>query len=112
MIRFLGHWAAMLFLLTGTLAMLLDAAAQKRAQRARTVQVQTIVSLLGTADMALSGASRWLRHPSLAEPGAAFADAPALLDADPAGGLIAPPRALLRAPLGGLPEPAPLETPP
>ena len=85
------------------LAMLLHASAERArshapdAQRARA----TVVRLTGSPDLALSSASRWLRHPSLSEPGAAFADAPALPDVDPAGAAIAPPRALLRATTGG-----------
>jgi hypothetical protein len=51
--------------------------------------------LLGSADLALSSSSRWLRHPSLVEPGAAAADAPGSLDADPAGALHPPRPAIL-----------------
>lgn len=46
---------------------------------------------VGLGDLALSSTSRWLRNPALSEPGAPFADAPAILDADPAGGLLGPP---------------------
>jgi hypothetical protein len=43
------------------------------------------------ADLALSGAARHLRFPSLEEPGAAFADVPAGPDIDPGGAALAPP---------------------
>jgi hypothetical protein len=46
---------------------------------------------LPTGDLALSGGARWLRSPSLEEPSAAFADGPAVMDPDPAGGAMAPP---------------------
>ncbi len=82
-------------LTAGGLLVTLDAARQRAHRGESEPDVRTVVRLLGTADMALSSASRWLRHPSLSEPGAAFADAPAILDADPAGAMIAPPRDLL-----------------
>lgn len=66
-----------------------EADARRRASREATTRV------VGTADLALSSSSRWLRHPSQAEPGAAFADAPASLDPDPAGAAIGPPREVL-----------------
>ena len=66
-----------------------EADARRRALREATTRV------VGTADLALSSSSRWLRHPSQAEPGAAFADAPASFDPDPAGAAIGPPRQVL-----------------
>lgn len=72
-----------------------DAGRRRAARDPEKPAVEAVVRLLGTADMALSSASRWLRHPSLSEPGAAFADGPAVLDADPAGALIAPPLPVL-----------------
>lgn len=81
-------------LVAGAVAITVDAARQRRRQDRSLPEIRAAVRVLGTADMALSSASRWLRHPSLSEPGAAFADAPAILDADPAGALIAPPPAL------------------
>lgn len=56
-----------------------------------------LVRLVGVADLAVSSSSRWLRHPSSSEPGAAFSDAPAMLDTDPAGAAIAVPRELYRS---------------
>ena len=64
---------------------------QARLEASRT-QRRAAVRALGYADLALSSAERWLRHPSLAEPGAARQDLPGALDVDPAGGLIGPPR--------------------
>ena len=82
--------------------MLQDAAARRAGQAARAPWVGAVVRLLGAADLALSSASRWLRHPSLTEPGAPFADGPAILDNDPAGAALAPPREVL----AGAPEAA------
>lgn len=64
---------------------------------ARTDAIVRLVSALGDGDLALSSTSRWLRHPSRAESGAATSEVPAGLDTDPAGGLIGPPRALFEA---------------
>ncbi len=69
--------------------MLLDADRRRHARDAR--RNDAVVELVGTADLALSSSARWLRHPSQAEAGAAFADLPASLDADPAGAWIGPP---------------------
>jgi hypothetical protein len=69
-----------------------------RARRARDQPaIERIASRLPSGDLALSGGARWLRSPSLEEPGAAFADGPALPDPDPAGGIMAPPRAVWSA---------------
>jgi hypothetical protein len=53
--------------------------------------IAAVSRLLPGADLALAGPARHLRFPSLEEPGAAFADAPASPDKDPAGGALAPP---------------------
>lgn len=66
-------------------------ATQNPAARAKR---QSLALQLRWADLALSSDARWLRHPSQSEPAAALSDAPGALDLDPAGGLIAPPRAL------------------
>ncbi len=92
-------WASLL--LAGAVAMLIDAQVRRAAQQARQPEVQSVVRLLGVADLALSSSSRWLRHPSITEPGAPFADGPAILDNDPAGAAISPPRA---APAMGQPR--------
>ncbi|HEY8429688.1 MAG TPA: hypothetical protein VIL20_14990 [Sandaracinaceae bacterium] len=74
-------------------AVLLDAARLRAARDA--ARHAAVVELVGTSDLALSSSARWLRHPSQAEPGAPFSDAPASLDVDPAGAWIGPPRRLL-----------------
>ena len=89
------HVAALALLAAGMLWMLGDAAGQRAARQERDPQVQAIVRLLGVADLALSSSSRWLRHPSITEPGAPFADSPAILDNDPAGAMIGPPHEVL-----------------
>ncbi len=86
-----GHGLAILLLAVGVVWMLADARARRQAQSDRSPQVQSAVRLLGAADLALSSSSRWLRHPSVTEPGAPFADGPAILDHDPAGAAIGPP---------------------
>ena len=60
-------------------------AARDEARRA------AAASALGIADLCLSSDARWLRHPSLSEPGAAFQDLAGGLDAYPAGMVLAPP---------------------
>lgn len=68
-----------------------DARARRAARRADEPVLSTVAVRLPTSDLALSGGARWLRAPSLEEPGSAFADGPALPDPDPAGGAMAPP---------------------
>lgn len=68
-----------------------DAGLRRERSRALDPLFATVASRLPTSDLALAGGARWLRSPSLEEPGAAFADGPALPDPDPAGGAIAPP---------------------
>lgn len=72
-------------------ALSIDARARRDARRAQESALATVAARLPTSDLALSGGARWLRAPSLEEPGAAFADGPALPDPDPAGGAMAPP---------------------
>ena len=55
--------------------------------------LDAFVRRTGSSELALSSTSRWLRHPGLAEPGAACQDQPPCLDTDPGGLAIAPPRA-------------------
>jgi hypothetical protein len=87
--------SALLVLALATAWMLADAARRRVSSDHRVAQSQAVTRLLGTADMALSSSSRWLRHPSLSEPGAPFADGPAILDIDPAGAMIGPPHDVL-----------------
>ena len=87
-----GALAALLVAMLAHAATLRTAAHAPDAERARAA----IVELVGAPDLAVSSSSRWLRHPSLSEPGAAFTDAPCVLDTDPAGAAIGPPRALHR----------------
>jgi hypothetical protein len=94
-------------LAVGVAWMLLDDAAQRAVQRERSPQVQSIVRLLGVADLALSSSSRWLRHPSVSEPGAPFAEGPAILDNDPAGAVIGPPHEVLATSVSGPVGPTP-----
>src|SRR5690349_12133051 len=64
----------------------------RRVRRSRDEPAIAAVSrLMPWADLSFAGGGRHLRFPSLEEPGAAFADAPASLDTDPAGGALAPP---------------------
>lgn len=69
----------------------IDARARRAERRAEEPALATVAVRLPTSDLALSGGARWLRAPSIEEPGAAFADGPALPDPDPAGGVMAPP---------------------
>lgn len=79
------------------LACTTHAASRGRDAARRAEVARATVHLTGLPDLALSSTSRWLRHPSQAEPAAAFADLPGALDVDPAGALIAPPTAVLAA---------------
>ncbi len=69
-----------------------DAGARRRARAGDQPAIDAVARRLPSSDLALSGGARWLRFPSLEEPGAAFQDGPALPDPDPAGGAMAPPR--------------------
>ena len=89
-------WALLVIVLSGGLLWVDGDAAERRAVRAtRQGEREATVRLLGTADLFLSSSSRWIRHPSLSEPGAAFQELPAGLDLDPAGGVIGPAPELL-----------------
>ncbi len=76
------------------LALGADARTRRAARRRDEPSLVLLSTRLPTGDLALSGGARWLRSPSLEEPGAAFADGPALPDPDPAGGMMAPPVAV------------------
>lgn len=73
-----------------------DARSRRRARDAEQPAIDELARRLPTSDLALSGGARWLRAPSLEEPGAAFADGPASPDPDPAGGAMAPPLEMWR----------------
>jgi hypothetical protein len=79
-------------------AMLAHAGALRAASTSPAAEREraAVVRLVGAPDLAISSSSRWLRHPSLSEPGAAFADGPAVFDPDPAGAALGAPRALYR----------------
>jgi hypothetical protein len=68
-----------------------DAEARRAQKATETDAIDRLARRLPTSDLALSGGARWLRSISLEEPGAAFADGPALPDPDPAGAAMAPP---------------------
>jgi hypothetical protein len=68
-----------------------DARARRIARDAENAAIDALARRLPSSDLALSGGARWLRAASLEEPGAAFADGPALPDPDPAGAAMAPP---------------------
>jgi hypothetical protein len=72
----------------------LDARARRARRAADQARIDAVARVLPSNGLALSGGARWLRAPAVEEPAAAFADAPALPDPDPAGGLMAPPKAL------------------
>jgi hypothetical protein len=69
----------------------LDARWRREARVREQPAIDAVARRLPTSDLALSGGARWLRAVSLEEPGAAFADGPALPDPDPAGAAMAPP---------------------
>ncbi len=68
-----------------------DASRLRHAAARGEPAVLAVAARLPSPDLALSGGARWLREPSLEEPSAPFDLGPAMLDPDPAGGLIAPP---------------------
>lgn len=102
------HALAAVLVLAAAPALLAVTAADASARRARRARaaprIEAVAKRLPSSDLALSGGARWLRFPSLEEPGAAFADGPALPDPDPAGGVTAPPREVwtLASPRGGM----------
>ena len=66
----------------------LDASTRTRTRGSDLAMMSRVAEATGLSDLALSSSSRWLRHPSLAEPNAALWDAPLGLDVDPAGASI------------------------
>lgn len=90
-----GKALAWLLVLPAVMMLLAWDARMRRASRiADLPAIEAISHHLPSNDLALAGGARWLRSPSMEEPGAAFQDGPALPDPDPAGGAMAPPRAL------------------
>jgi hypothetical protein len=77
-------------------AIAVDAAQRRRVTERQLPSVLAVAARLPSADLALSGGARWLRAPSLVEPSAPFDLGPAMLDPDPGGGLLAPPREVWR----------------
>ena len=69
----------------------LDAHFRRARREAQRPTIVAVCKRLPSGDLALSGGARWLRTPSLEEPGAAFQDGIAVPDPDPAGGAMAPP---------------------
>ncbi len=69
-----------------------DASLRRRARRGDEPAVLAVAARLPSTDLSLSGGARWLRMPSIEEPSAPFDVGPAMLDPDPAGGMMAPPR--------------------
>jgi hypothetical protein len=69
----------------------LHAGWRRELRERETPAIIAVARFMPGADLALAGAARHLRFPSLEEPGAAFADAPASPDTDPGGGALAPP---------------------
>jgi hypothetical protein len=97
--------AASLFASVAVLgAIALDASRLRHAEARHGAALLAVAARLPSPDLALSGGARWLRVVALEGPSAAFDLGPAMLDPDPAGGLIAPPREVWveQAPAGRL----------
>lgn len=92
-------------------AQVLHATTERRDDATTVATRRVVVRALGTADLALSSTSRWLRHPSQTEPAAAVADLPGAFDTDPAGSALGPPVELFRA-IEAFSHPAERGTPP
>jgi hypothetical protein len=86
-----GPLLVLVFSVVAVFAVGLHARVSASARRGDQPAIDLVVSLLPGPDLALAGGARHLRFPSLEDPGAAFADAPASADLDPAGGAMAPP---------------------
>ncbi|MFO0664969.1 MAG: hypothetical protein U0174_13525 [Polyangiaceae bacterium] len=74
----------------------IDASRRRSAREREEPTIAAVCAKLPVGSLALSGGSRWLRSPATEEPSAAFADQPASLDVDPAGGLLRPPAEVWR----------------
>lgn len=95
--RTLARGALMLGLCAASIALTFAwsfAAKRARTQaRERWPGLPALAAHLPAADVAFTGGARWLRAPSLEEPGAAQADGIAFPDPEPGGGALVPPRA-------------------
>lgn len=89
--------ALLLALPVSVTAIAVDASMKRAARAGDQPSIDAIARIVPSSDLALSGGARWLRFPSMEEPGAAFQDGPALPDPDPAGGAMAPPVAVWSA---------------
>lgn len=80
-----------------SVAALVAAALHARGARSRAARdlraLPALAAQLPAPDVAFTGGARWLRAPSLEEPGAAQADGIAFPDPEPGGGALVPPRA-------------------
>lgn len=83
-----------LVLLAGLAGLPVMSARARVGRQAHAAAVNATVARLPSGDFSLAGSGRHLRHVSLTEPGAAFADVTAGPDGDPAGGALAPPAAV------------------
>jgi hypothetical protein len=91
------RWLAPLALaaaLSAPLPLALHARAARASRRLDAPAIGQAAAIVPWPDLALGGGARHLRFLSLEEPWAAFADGPAYVDSDPAGGALAPPAAV------------------
>ena len=65
----------------------------RNAARGSDAGLRAVALRLPSPDVAFTGGARWLRAPTLEEPGAAQADGIAFPDPEPGGGALAAPRA-------------------
>ncbi len=94
--RHRAAFAMLLCLPVAVAVVTIDAGARRSARRADEPTIAAVAAALPGADLSMAGGSRHLRFPSLEDPGAAFADGPASLDAEPGGGAVAPPVEVFR----------------
>jgi hypothetical protein len=91
-----GRARLAVFLVVGSIAVVgllgVDASLRRGAREGETAAIFAVAARLPSLDLSLSGGARWLRMPSIEEPSAPFDLGPAMLDPDPAGGMMAPPR--------------------
>lgn len=65
----------------------------REAARSSEAGIRAVALRLPSPDVAFAGGARWLRAPTVEEPGAAQADGIAFPDPEPGGGALVPPRA-------------------